>query len=152
VVATIGGGLLGLEAAAGAQALGAEAVVIDGGKWLMGTQLDEGAGQAMGRLIEQTGFTVHNGVFPQEILTSQDNGGTAVTGVLMAVEHTSEADRAVVRIGVRPRDELIRDYTAALDGADSEPPRFGMGPRGGVVIDSHCATDIEHSWAVGEVA
>lgn len=152
VVATIGGGLLGLEAAAGAQALGAEAVVIDGGKWLMGTQLDEGAGQAMGRLIEQTGFTVHNGVFPQEILTSQDNGGTAVTGVLMADERTIDADMVVVSIGVRPRDELIRNYNAALDEAGSQAPRFGMGPRGGVVIDSHCATDIDHIWAIGEVA
>ncbi len=148
VVATIGGGLLGLEAAAGAQALGAQAVVIDGGKWLMGTQLDEGAGQAMGRLIAQTGFTVHGGVYPKEVLSE----GATVTGVLMADDRIIDADMVVVSIGVRPRDELIRNYNQALDDADSQAPRFSMGPRGGVVINAQCATDIEHIWAVGEVA
>ncbi|NQD40657.1 nitrite reductase large subunit NirB [Glutamicibacter halophytocola] len=148
VVATIGGGLLGLEAAAGAQALGAQAVVIDGGKWLMGTQLDEGAGQAMGRLIEQTGFTVHGGVFPKEVLAE----GSTVTGVLMADDRVIEADMVVVSIGVRPRDELIRNYNQVLEDSGSQADRFAMGPRGGVVINAKCATDIEHIWAVGEVA
>ncbi len=42
---TIGGGLLGLESAAGTEQLGATPVVINGSPWLMNTQLDEGAGQ-----------------------------------------------------------------------------------------------------------
>lgn len=45
--AVIGGGLLGLEAAAGLIKLGAASVVINGGPWLMNAQLDEGAGQAL---------------------------------------------------------------------------------------------------------
>lgn len=32
----------------------------------MNTQLDVGAGQALGRLIEAKGFTVHGGVFPSK--------------------------------------------------------------------------------------
>ncbi|MCW4465516.1 nitrite reductase large subunit NirB [Glutamicibacter sp. MNS18] len=147
-VATIGGGLLGLEAAAGAQALGAEAVIIDGGNWLMGTQLDEGAGQALGRLIAQKGFTVHGGVFPKEIVTD----ASGVTGVLMADERHIDADMVVVSIGVRPRDEIARRYNEQLDTADSGATRFGMGPRGGIVINAQCATDIENVWAIGEVA
>ena len=150
VVATIGGGLLGLEAAAGAQALGAQAVVIDGGKWLMGTQLDEGAGQAMGRLIAATGFTVHGGVFPKEILTHAQTG--AVTGVLMADERTIAADLVIVSIGVRPRDELARNYNAGLEAAQSSAPRFGLGQRGGIQIDAGCATAVPHVYAIGEVA
>jgi nitrite reductase (NADH) large subunit len=55
---TIGGGLLGLESAAGTEQLGATPIVINGSPWLMNTQLDEGAGQALGRLIEAKGFTV----------------------------------------------------------------------------------------------
>ncbi|HSL37092.1 MAG TPA: FAD-dependent oxidoreductase, partial [Arthrobacter sp.] len=78
---TIGGGLLGLESAAGTEQLGATPVVINGSPWLMNTQLDQGAGQALGRLIEAKGFTVHGGVFPSEVLSDDDG---QVTGVLMA--------------------------------------------------------------------
>jgi nitrite reductase (NADH) large subunit len=31
-------------------------------------------------------------------------------------------------------------------------PVFRMGARGGIVIDENCATDVEHIWAIGEVA
>ncbi|WP_415856668.1 nitrite reductase large subunit NirB [Sinomonas sp. G460-2] len=141
-VAVIGGGLLGIEAAAGAQALGAESIIIDGSPWMMNRQLDEGAGQALGRLIEGKGFTVHGGVFPSEVMT--DDGGR-VTGVRMADERVIEADLVVVAIGVRPRDELIR---AAVE----DEAGFELGPRGGVVIDESCATAVDGVWAIGEVA
>ncbi|RAX49364.1 nitrite reductase (NAD(P)H) [Arthrobacter sp. AQ5-05] len=152
VVATIGGGLLGLEAAAGSQSLGAEAVVIDGGKWLMGTQLDEGAGQAMGRLIAQTGFTVHGGVFPKEIATETVDGVDKVTGVLMADDKHIPADMVIVSIGVRPRDELARKHNQVLEESGTDAPVFGIGPRGGIEIDAHCATAVPNVWAIGEVA
>ncbi|KUM29651.1 nitrite reductase [Arthrobacter sp. EpRS66] len=148
VVATVGGGLLGLEAAAGAQALGAQAVVINSGKWLMNAQLDEGAGQAMGRLINETGFTIHAGYRPKEIITESGN----VTGVILANDQVVEADMVVVSIGLTPRDELARRYNQELDLSGSDAPRFTLGQRGGVVINANCATDIEHIWAVGEVA
>ncbi len=148
VVATVGGGLLGLEAAAGAQALGAEALVIDSGNWLMRSQLDEGAGQAMGRLIKETGFTVHGGFRPKEIITHDG----AVTGVLLTNDKVIDADMVIASIGVSPRDELARTYNKTLDQAGSEAPRFGMGPRGGVVIASNCSTGIPNIWAIGEVA
>ncbi|GGG65385.1 putative nitrite reductase [Kocuria dechangensis] len=148
---TIGGGLLGLEAAAGLQQLGAEPLVIDGAPWLMSTQLDEGAGQAMGRLVADKGLTVHGGVFPQEVLTGTGpDGEPVVTGVLMADGRRIEADLVVVAIGVRPRDELARAVNDTA-GPDGEPV-FRLGPRGGIVIDDGCATDVEHVWAIGEVA
>ncbi|WP_102157273.1 nitrite reductase large subunit NirB [Zhihengliuella halotolerans] len=169
---TIGGGLLGLEAAAGVKSLGANPIVIDGGKWLMGTQLDEGAGQAMGRLIAEKGLEVHGGVFPSKVLTSEVDGEERVTGVEMADGRIIDADLVIVSIGVRPRDELFRTINQRakaiaaqaagkpvdeLEGTDQEPagdysPVFRMGPRGGVVIDETCATDVENVWAVGEVA
>ncbi len=139
---TIGGGLLGLESAAGTEQLGANPVVINGSPWLMNTQLDEGAGQALGRLIEAKNFTVHGGVFPSEVLA--DDGGQ-VTGVLMADGRVVEADLVIVAIGVRPRDELFR-------AADGEEPLFSLGQRGGVVINDYCATEVPGVWAIGEVA
>ncbi|HKS00126.1 MAG TPA: FAD-dependent oxidoreductase, partial [Arthrobacter sp.] len=139
---TIGGGLLGLESAAGTEQLGATPVVINGAPWLMNTQLDEGAGQALGRLIEAKGFEVHGGVFPSEIL-ADDEG--QVTGVLMADGRTIPADIVIVAIGVRPRDELFR-------AGEGEESLFDLGPRGGVVINDYCATQVPGIWAIGEVA
>jgi len=139
---TIGGGLLGLESAAGTEQLGATPVVINGAPWLMNTQLDEGAGQALGRLIEAKGFEVHGGVFPSEILTDDDG---QVTGVLMADERIIPADLVIVAVGVRPRDELFR-------AADGEEQLFSLGQRGGVVINDYCATEVPGIWAIGEVA
>ncbi|MCF3139322.1 MULTISPECIES: nitrite reductase large subunit NirB [Micrococcaceae] len=139
---TIGGGLLGLESAAGTEQLGATPVVINGSPWLMNTQLDEGAGQALGRLIEAKGFTVHGGVFPSEVVTDDDGN---VTGVLMADGRTIAADIVIVAIGVRPRDDLFR-------AAEGEEQLFSLGQRGGVVINDFCATEVDGIWAIGEVA
>ncbi|MEO8284622.1 MAG: FAD-dependent oxidoreductase, partial [Pseudarthrobacter sp.] len=139
---TIGGGLLGLESAAGTEQLGATPIVIDGSQWLMATQLDEGAGQAMGRLIKAKGFEVHGGVYPSEVL-SDDEG--QVTGVLMADGRIIDADMVIVAIGVRPRDELFR-------AAEGDKQVFSLGQRGGVVINDFCATEVPGIWAIGEVA
>lgn len=139
---TIGGGLLGLEAAAGTAQLGANPIVINGSPWLMNTQLDEGAGQALGRLIEAKGFTVHGGVFPAEVLS--DDAG-AVTGVLLADGRVADADIVITAVGVRPRDELFR-------AGDGGPQQFQLGPRGGVVIGEDCRTGVPGIWAIGEVA
>ncbi len=139
---TIGGGLLGLEAAAGTAQLGANPVVINGSPWLMNTQLDEGAGQALGRLIEAKGFTVHCGVFPAEVLS--DDAGR-VTGVLLADGRVIDADIVIAAVGVRPRDELFR-------AGDGGPQQFRLGPRGGVVIGEDCRTEVPGIWAIGEVA
>jgi nitrite reductase (NADH) large subunit len=139
---TIGGGLLGLESAAGTEQLGATPVVINGAPWLMNTQLDEGAGQALGRLIEAKGFEVHGGVFPSEILADDDG---QVTGVLMADGRIIPADLVIVAVGVKPRDELFR-------AAEGEDQLFSLGQRGGVVINDYCATEVDGIWAIGEVA
>ncbi|MBB6406124.1 nitrite reductase large subunit NirB [Arthrobacter sp. AZCC_0090] len=139
---TIGGGLLGLESAAGTERLGATPIVIDGASWLMATQLDEGAGQALGRLIKDKGFEIHGGVFPSEVLSDDDG---QVTGVLMADGRIIDADIVIVAIGVRPRDELFR-------AAEGEEQVFTLGQRGGVVISDGCETEIPGIFAIGEVA
>ncbi|NJC21792.1 nitrite reductase (NADH) large subunit [Arthrobacter pigmenti] len=132
----IGGGLLGLEAAGGMQTLGANPVVINGAEWLMNTQLDQGGGQALDRLITAKGVTVHGGVFPSGF--AMEDG--RMVGVDMADGRRIPADLVVVAIGVRPRDELPRDAGMTV------------GPRGGVVIDASCATEDPNIWAIGEVA
>ncbi|OUM40035.1 nitrite reductase large subunit NirB [Arthrobacter sedimenti] len=133
----IGGGLLGLEAAGGLQQLGAESTVVNRAGWLMNAQLDQGGGQALGRLIEAKGLGIHCGGAPTSIET--DDGGR-VTGVALSDGSVLPADLVVFAVGIRPRDELARE--AGLEVA----------PRGGVVISAACETALPGVWAIGEVA
>jgi nitrite reductase (NADH) large subunit len=148
-VVAIGGGLLGLEAAAGARDLGAYPIVVDGGQWLMGRQLDQGAGQALGRLIAEQGIEVCGGSFPSAI--TLDDSGTRVTGVELANGTSVDADLVIVSIGVRPRDELFRQANESVRERGGADP-FALGERGGVIIDETCATSAPRVWAIGEVA
>ncbi|WP_285114361.1 nitrite reductase large subunit NirB [Leifsonia sp. fls2-241-R2A-40a] len=136
-VAVAGGGLLGLEAAGGVVALGAEAVIIHSGGWLMSAQLDEGAGQALGRLISARGIDLHLGTRPREIVVGDDDLPVAVR---CADGRTVPADIVVFSIGIRARDELAKE--AGIATAE----------RGGIVVDEGCRTSDPSVWAIGEVA
>ncbi|HEU5222826.1 MAG TPA: nitrite reductase large subunit NirB [Candidatus Lumbricidophila sp.] len=136
-VVVVGGGLLGLEAAGGAARLGARAAIVHSGNWLMSAQLDEGAGQALGRIIRSNGIELHLGTRPSAVLTGASG---AVIGVTLGDGTSISADIVVFSIGITARDELAREAGLAI------------GPRGGVVIDDTCATSAENIWAIGEVA
>ncbi|NQX13333.1 nitrite reductase large subunit [Microbacteriaceae bacterium VKM Ac-2855] len=136
-VVVVGGGLLGLEAAGGMNRLGARSAVVHSGRWLMSAQLDEGAGQALGRIIRSQGITLHLGNRPTEILTSPTG---MVLGLTLTDGSSVNADIVVFSIGITARDELAR--AAGIETA----------PRGGVVIDDSCATSAAGVWAIGEVA
>ena len=136
-VLVVGGGLLGLEAAGGAARLGANAAIVHSGRWLMSAQLDEGAGQALGRIIAAAGIRLHLGVRPTEILTGPSG---RVLGASLTDGASVSADIVVFSIGITARDELARDAGLTL------------GARGGVAVDDTCATSAPHVWAIGEVA
>ncbi len=136
-VVVVGGGLLGLEAAGGALALGATSSIIHSGKWLMSAQLDEGAGQALGRVIHAKGIHTHLGTRPAEVLTAPSG---RVIGVALEDGTTVPADIVVFSIGITPRDELAR--AAGITTA----------PRGGILTGADCATSAPGVWAIGEVA
>jgi nitrite reductase (NADH) large subunit len=103
----------------------------------MSAQLDEGAGQALGRIIAARGIDLHLGNRPTEILTAPSG---AVIGVTMTDGSTISADMVVFSIGITARDELAR--VAGIATA----------PRGGVIVDEACRTSREGVWAIGEVA
>lgn len=132
----VGGGLLGLEAAGALQALGAHSRVVELAPRLMPLQVDDGGGQALRRLIEQLGVTVHVETGTSRILARHGR----VHQVELTTEGRVPADVVVFATGVRPRDELARD--AGLP----------VGPRGGVLVDETCRTDDPAISAVGEVA
>lgn len=132
----VGGGLLGLEAAGGLLKQGLDVHVVQRAPWLMPAQLDQGGGQALGRLIAELGIQVHNDVGPSAIERSE-TGGFAVT---LTDDSKMAADLVIFAVGVRPRDEVAADSSLEL------------GERGGVVVDEACRTSDERIWAIGEVA
>ncbi|TFC57061.1 MULTISPECIES: nitrite reductase large subunit NirB [unclassified Cryobacterium] len=136
-VTVIGGGLLGLEAAGGVQHLGANTTIVDGATWLMPTQLDQGAGMALGRLIHGQGIHLELGHRPTEILVAETG---QVLGLTLDDDRQINADLIVWSIGIRARDELAR--AAGLE----------IGPRGGIVIGDDCSSSVPGIWAIGEVA
>lgn len=132
----IGGGLLGLEAAGGLRVLGLDVSVVDAAPWLMGTQLDAGGGEALGRIIAAQGITLRLGVLPERI----DSSDGMVTGVQLADGRHLEADLVVFAVGIRPRDDLAE--SAGLE----------RGTFGGFKVNLGCRTSNENIWAIGEVA
>jgi nitrite reductase (NADH) large subunit len=135
--AVIGGGLLGLEAGGALKALGADTTVVEFADRLMPLQVDAGGGEDLKRIIEGTGVTVRTSTATARVNAGDDG---RVASMDYASGEQDEVDVVVFATGIRPRDELGRD--AGLT----------VGPRGGVVVDSHCRTEDERIHAIGEVA
>ena len=133
----IGGGLLGLEAAAALQKLGLRASVVEFAPRLMPAQLDDAGGALLKKFIEEMDIQVLTGASTQEILL---NDARAIRGLKFADGTVLETEMLVFSAGIRPRDELARSMG------------LEVGERGGIVIDDACRTSDPHVYAVGECA
>jgi nitrite reductase (NADH) large subunit len=127
----IGGGLLGLEAANALRLMGIRPKVVELAPRLMPLQVDEGGGALLRREILRLGLEVHCGV-----------SVTAVEDDRVVLSDGSElpADIVVFSAGVRPRDDLARQFGLEI------------GTRGGIVVDAGCRTSDESIYAIGECA
>lgn len=115
----IGGGLLGLEAAAGLQLRGMDVTVLHLTDHLMERQLDEVAGGLLKDDIEARGVKVMTGASTAAIL-----GEDRVEGVLLEDNTGLEADLVVMAVGIRPETRLATD--AGLDVARGIEVNAGM--------------------------
>jgi len=126
----VGGGLLGLEAAAGLRARGLDVALVHLLPWLMERQLDEAGGAALAGAIERLGIRLHLGVETEAIV-----GDDRVRGLRLVTGATLAADLVVMAVGIRPRVALARTAGLACgrgiqvdDGlATSEPGVFALG-------------------------
>ncbi|MFC0673367.1 nitrite reductase large subunit NirB [Brachybacterium hainanense] len=133
----VGGGVLGLEAAAALTRLGAEVTVVEFADRLMAVQLDQGGGEMLRLLIEDQGIAVRTGVGAARFLPA----GDGPIGTAELTDGTSlPADVVVFSTGIRPRDRLAREAGLAI------------GERGGVVVGDSCQTSDPQIWAIGECA
>ncbi len=106
----IGGGLLGLEAAAGMQLRGMEVVVIHLMGHLMERQLDPAAGYLLQKSLEARGMKIHCKGATKAIL-----GTDRVEAVLLEDGTVYDADIVCMAVGIRPEVRLAND--AHLDVA-----------------------------------
>ena len=129
----IGGGLLGLEAAAGLRNRGMEVTVVHRNPTLMDRQLDETAGHLLQRAIESLGIRVLTGRHTKAI-----TGDEHVKGVLFKDGSSIQADIVVMAVGIRPNVWLAENA--------------GLHINRGIVVDKHMRTSDPDILAIGECA
>ncbi len=127
----IGGGLLGLEAAAGLAERGMDVTVLHLMGHLMERQLDESAGFLLRRDLQDKGVKVICQASTAAIL-----GETHVEGVMLEDNTGLEADLVVMAVGIRPETRLANDA--------------GLTVARGVEVNAQMQTSDPDIFAVGE--
>jgi nitrite reductase (NADH) large subunit len=127
----IGGGLLGLEAAAGLKARGMHVTVLHLMPTLMERQLDASAGYLLQKAIEARGIEVVTRANTHAVF-----GEDRVEGVRLDDGREIPADIVVMAVGIRPSTALAK--------------AAGLAVGRGLLVDDHMRTDDPAILAVGE--
>jgi 3-phenylpropionate/trans-cinnamate dioxygenase ferredoxin reductase component len=133
-VAVIGGGYIGLEAAAGLRKLGKDVVLLEA----LDRVLARVAGPDLSRFYASEhrghGVDLRTGATVDRLLGSRGR----VTGVELRGGEIVEADLVIVGIGIVPAVEPLLEAGAKGDN--------------GVLIDAQCRTSLEGVYAIGDCA
>ena len=125
----IGGGLLGLEAAAGLAKRGMRVTVLHAVDRLMERQLDHGAAALLERRLAGQGIAV---------ITQAKTTAIEPDAVVLADGRRIPAKIVVMAVGIRPHAELAR--------------AAGLPVNRGVLVDDTMRTEDPAIWAIGECA
>ncbi|SNQ45859.1 conserved hypothetical protein [Frankia canadensis] len=134
-VVVVGGGFIGLEVAASAQALGCSVTVVEAASVPASRSLGPTWGAFVAEQHLRRGVRIGIGVGVRAI-----RGGRGVTGVELDDGTTLPADVVVAGIGMAPRTELAADLGLHLAGS-----------RHGVVVDRAARTSHPAVFAAGDV-
>lgn len=132
-LAVVGGGYVGLEAAASARALGAEVVVLE----RMERVLQRVASELLSAF-----FTARHRAEGVDIRTGVEASGFEAGGVRLADGELVAADVILVGVGALANDALAREA-----GLTCQP-----GGSGGIVVDEASRTSDPSIYAIGDVA
>jgi len=132
-LAVIGGGYIGLEAAASGRTLGADVVVLEREPRLLARVACETLSTFFQRYHEARGVTFELGA---QAVAFEGEGGK-LTGVKLADGRMIPCDEALVGVGALPNEELAKE--AGLDCS------------GGIVVDMHARTSDPAIFAIGDV-
>ena len=127
----IGGGLLGLEAAAGLAERGMDVTVVHLMGHLMERQLDEAAGYLLRRDLESRNITIRTEASTKAII-----GDTQAEAVLLEGDEILPADLVVMAVGIRPETRLATDA--------------GLAVARGIEVNAQMQTSDADVFAVGE--
>ncbi|WP_147125354.1 nitrite reductase large subunit NirB [Shimia ponticola] len=131
-VVVIGGGLLGLEAAAGMAARGVDVTVVHIMGHLMERQLDEAAGYLLKKSLESKGITIKLQANSKEI-----RGEDGQVKALVLDDGTElPCDLLVMAVGIRPNTALASE--------------MGLAVGKGIHVDDQLGTSDKDVFAVGE--
>jgi 3-phenylpropionate/trans-cinnamate dioxygenase ferredoxin reductase subunit len=130
-LAVVGGGYIGLEAAASGRALGAEVVVVEREPRLLARVACEVLSSFFQSYHEQRGV----GFELAADITAFEGEASHVTGVRLADGRLIACDAALVGVGALPNDELARaagldranGVVVGLDARTSDPAIFAIG-------------------------
>lgn len=127
----IGGGLLGLEAAAGLKLRGMDVTVIHLMPTLMERQLDPAAGYLLEKELSGRGIDIRTGANTKEIY-----GDGKVEGVRLEDGTEIDASIVVMAVGIRPSAQLAKDA--------------GLDVNRGILVDCQMRTSDPDIYSVGE--
>ncbi|KAI1823813.1 nitrite reductase [Xylaria intraflava] len=139
VGAVVGGGLLGLEAAAAMMDLKSfkRVKLIERNRWLLSRQLDSEAGNLVVEKVTGLGIDV---MLKKRVAKIKTDASNSVAGVVFEDGEEMECSTICFAIGVRPRDELARKAGILCS------------ERGGALVGNDLATSIPGIYAIGECA
>lgn len=129
----IGGGYIGLEAAAVARKLGLEVTLIEAAPRILGRVACSETADAIRALHAAHGVVIREGVGLRQLI-----GQTQVTGAELADGEIIGADFVIVGIGVTPETGLAQ--------------AAGLTVSNGIVVDDFCRTSDPAIWSAGDCA
>ena len=133
----IGGGLLGLEAAAGLKEQGMDVTVIHLMPTLMERQLDVAAGHLLQKAVESRGIKVLTKATTKALVSNDKRLGPARVEAVELDDGTRiPADLVIMAIGIRPNLALARDA--------------GLECKRGICVDAGMRTSDPDIFALGE--
>ncbi|KAK2748059.1 hypothetical protein FQN55_004610 [Onygenales sp. PD_40] len=136
---TVGGGLLGLEAAKSMMDMEVFSSVklVDRNRWVLARQLDGDAGSLVTEKIRELGLDV---LLRKRVARINVDDNNNVVGITFEDGESVDCSCICFAIGVRPRDEL-----AVATG-------IKCAPNGGLVVDELLQTSAPDVYAIGECA
>ncbi len=128
----IGGGLLGIELAAGLSKRGGSVTILEGSEWLLKRQLAPRGSAMLRSKLSEMGIEVKCGAKVKEI-----TGDSVVSGVALDSGEVLDAEMVLISAGVRPNLSLAKDA--------------GLETGKGVKVDDRMQTSDPAIFAAGDV-
>lgn len=130
----LGGGVLGIEAAAGLRRRGVPVTVVDLDQTVMATQLDAGTGTVLAQRLGDLGVDVRTGTSICEVVDAYGE----LVAVRLADDTVLAADLLLVSCGIRAETRLAAQAGLEVDR--------------GIVVDAECGTSDPRIFAIGDCA